>query len=294
MSPGPAPDAEPIRLDDPRAIQILATEHWSLLASRTLSWNESFSRASMLLATLSATVVALALVAQVAAFGQGFVVFALVVLPFVELVGLATFARLGEANGEDVLCIQGMNRIRHAYLEIAPRLERYFVTRRHDDLAAIFATYGASPVVGSSIGGGLHHAFVMTQGMVGIINAMVAAVFGALLAIQAGTSAAVAVVAGGLFLTATLGAQLAYGLSTLRRIHQRMTFHFPSPPGDRAAWSASEMRTSVQDPPAPTAPEEVVVGQTQQALVPRLRDYPWRRERPGDRRTSFLARRRNG
>ena len=60
-----------MRLDDPRAIQILATEHWSLLATRTLSWNESFSRTSMLLATLSATVIAIALAAQVADFGLG-------------------------------------------------------------------------------------------------------------------------------------------------------------------------------------------------------------------------------
>jgi hypothetical protein len=29
-------------LDDPRALQILSTEHWSLLATRSLSWNESF------------------------------------------------------------------------------------------------------------------------------------------------------------------------------------------------------------------------------------------------------------
>jgi hypothetical protein len=220
---------EPMRLDDPRAIQILATEHWSLLASRTLSWNESFSRASMLLATLSAAVVALALVAQVAEFGQGFVVFALVVLPFVELVGLATFARLGEANGEDVLCIQGMNRIRHAYLEIAPHLEPYFVTSCHDDLAAIFSTYGAPPVARSSIVGVLHHAFVMTQGMVGIINAMVAAVFGALLAVQVGASTAVAVGAGAIFLAFALGLQLALGLATLHRIRDHMTFRFPSP-----------------------------------------------------------------
>ena len=277
-----------MRLDDARAIQILATEHWSLLASRTLSWNESFSRASMLLATLSATVVALALVAQVAAFGHGFIVFALVVLPFVELVGLATFARLGEANGEDVLCIQGMNRIRHAYLEIAPRLEPYFVTRRHDDMAAIFATYGASPVAGSSIGSGLHHAFVMTQGMVGIINAMVAAVFGALLAIQAGSSAAVAVGAGALFLTATLGAQLAYGLSTLRRIHQRMTFHFPSPPGDHAAKSTPETRLSAPKRPDQPAAAESALRTAQLEIVPRLRDYPWLREHLGNRRTGFL------
>jgi hypothetical protein len=224
----PLADGEPMRLDDPRAIQMLATEHWSLLASRTLSWNESFSRASMLLATLSAAVVALALVAQVAEFGQGFLVFALVVLPFVELVGLATFVRLGEANGEDVLCIQGMNRIRHAYLEIAPHLEPYLVAGRHDDLGAIFSTYGAAPVARSSIVSGLHHAFVMTQGMVGTINAMVAAVFGALLAVQVGASADVAIGAGAIILAFALGLQLALALATYEHLRDRMTFRFPA------------------------------------------------------------------
>ena len=45
-------------------LQILSTEHWSLLATRSLTWNESFSRSSMFLSALSGAVVALALVAQ--------------------------------------------------------------------------------------------------------------------------------------------------------------------------------------------------------------------------------------
>ena len=230
-------------LEDPRAIHILATEHWSLIASRSLSWNESFSRASMLLGTLSAAVVALALVAQIAEFGPGFLGFAIVVLPFVELVGLATFARLGEANLEDATCIQGMNRIRHAYLEMAPDLEPYFVTGRHDDLAAVFATYGESPIARASISRGLHHAFVMTQGTVGIINAMVAGVFGALLVVQLGGSSTAALGAGALFLSVSLGLQLAFGLSTLHRARDRMTVRLPSPP--------------LPSPPLPSPPKEV-------------------------------------
>lgn len=55
--------------------QILATEHWSLLATRTITWNEIFSRATMYITVLSAAVVALALVAQVTNFGSGFSLF---------------------------------------------------------------------------------------------------------------------------------------------------------------------------------------------------------------------------
>jgi hypothetical protein len=45
-------------------VQVLATEHWSLLSTRGLPWNEMFSRASMFFTILSGSVVALALVAQ--------------------------------------------------------------------------------------------------------------------------------------------------------------------------------------------------------------------------------------
>ena len=44
-------------LSDPRALQILSTEHWSLLASRSLAYNEAFSRAGMFLSFLSATLI---------------------------------------------------------------------------------------------------------------------------------------------------------------------------------------------------------------------------------------------
>src|SRR5690242_7235334 len=73
--------------------QILATEHWSLLATRSMTWNEVFSRASMFITVLSASVVALALVAQATGFGPGFRLFALLVLPVVLLVGVAKIGR---------------------------------------------------------------------------------------------------------------------------------------------------------------------------------------------------------
>ena len=61
-SDGIAPSVEPMADRGPQApaphpstvrLQILTTEHWSLLASRGLAWNESFSRAGMYLSTLS-------------------------------------------------------------------------------------------------------------------------------------------------------------------------------------------------------------------------------------------------
>src|SRR5688500_9405327 len=83
-------------------LQILTTEHWSLLSTRALSWNEAFSRATMFLSVLSGAVVALALVAEATAFGEGFETFALLILPVVLFVGVATFMRLVAINNEDI------------------------------------------------------------------------------------------------------------------------------------------------------------------------------------------------
>ena len=117
----------------PHTLQILTTEHWSLLAARSLETTQAMSRASIFIAALSGAVVALALVAQATNFGAGFVAFALVLLPVVYFLGLATVARLGQINLEDARWMQGMNRIRHAYLELSPELEPYFVSSPYDE-----------------------------------------------------------------------------------------------------------------------------------------------------------------
>src|SRR5687767_15015887 len=49
-------------------LQILAAEHASLVQSRTLAWNEAFTRTGMFLSTLSFAMVAVALVAQASGF----------------------------------------------------------------------------------------------------------------------------------------------------------------------------------------------------------------------------------
>jgi hypothetical protein len=170
--------------------QILATEHWSLLATRSITWNEVFSRASLFITALSAAVVALALVAQATAFGPAFRFFALLVLPVVLLVGVTTILRLGAANSDDFGLVMGMNRLRHGYLELAPELEPYFVTGRHDDVAGIVQSYGLG------YHAGLGHVLSATPNLVAAISAVVASVLGALLAQLLGASDVDAVVVG--------------------------------------------------------------------------------------------------
>jgi hypothetical protein len=169
-------------------LQILTTEHWSLLSTRSLSWNEAFSRATMFLSVLSGAVVALALVAQATAFGDGFVTFALLILPVILFVGVVSFARLVAINHEDVGWVVGMNMLRHAYLEMAPELRDYFITGSNDDEPGVMATYGATPGPG-----GFAHEFVTTPGMLAVINGVVAGILAAIVTLRFGALMPVAV-----------------------------------------------------------------------------------------------------
>ncbi|MGH8835953.1 MAG: hypothetical protein ACRDWG_13315 [Actinomycetes bacterium] len=123
------------------AAAILATEHWSLIATRSLIWNEAMSRATVFLTVLSASIIALALMADATGFGSHTTTVALVLLPVVLLLGIATYVRLVQINIEEFKLVLAMNRLRHGYLTIAPGLEPYFTTGDRDDEPSLVRTY---------------------------------------------------------------------------------------------------------------------------------------------------------
>src|SRR5882672_4725600 len=92
------------------ALQILATEHWSLLATRALTYQESLGRVSMFLTVLSGAVISLALVAQADRFGPTFISVAIFMLTIVFFVGVATVRRLLMLNRDDYIWVVGMNK----------------------------------------------------------------------------------------------------------------------------------------------------------------------------------------
>ena len=163
-------------------LQILTTEHWSLLSTRSLSWNEAFSRASMFLSVLSGAVVALALVAQATAFGEGFMTFALLILPVVLFVGVATFLRLVAINHEDVRWVVGMNLLRHAYLEAAPS---FATTSSRGQTTMRRASW--PPTERHLVPGSFAHEFVTTPGMLAVVDGVIAGILVAIVALQVGT-----------------------------------------------------------------------------------------------------------
>jgi hypothetical protein len=166
----PAPSvARGAGLDDPRALQILSTEHWSLLSSRALIWNESFARAGLFLSLLSASVVALSLIGTESA---DFLTFALILLPVTLFIGVATFFRLDDANREEVLWMGAMNRIRHAYVTMVPAVAERLVAGFTDDPMGVGRSYGLTGDVRYTI----LHFFVTMPGMIAVVDAVIAAV----------------------------------------------------------------------------------------------------------------------
>lgn len=206
-------------------LQVIQMEQSSLLWQRSLTWSEAFNRTSTFIATVSGAIIAIALVAQAASFGRAFLAVALILLGVTLLVGIATLVRLVEVNNEDLLWVQGLNRLRHAYLELADDLEPYVVSGRHDDDAGILMSLGASPDVRPIV----HHLLVTTPAVVATIDAVLAAAMVALVTLVAGVPLVWPIALGiGAFLI-TLSVLGAYQLRSLRSSPWHATVRFRSP-----------------------------------------------------------------
>jgi hypothetical protein len=212
-------------LDDPRALQILSTEHWSLLTSRSLAYNEAFTRGGMFLTFLSMSFVALALLAQAMSFGEHFLAVAAVVLAFDLVIGLATYGRINGANVDDLRAVHGMARIRHAYTQIAPIVVPYFTTPTHDDITSVLATYGSPASTGLRF---VAYGLTTSGGMIGLITSMVGGVLAAVLGLLMGVSGGLAVwvgLGGGVLVFVLL---LVLTTGAIPRNQAQLTARFPA------------------------------------------------------------------
>jgi hypothetical protein len=226
------PDRDPHTSARPAApdalrIQILATEHWGMLATRGMIWNEMFARAGMFITVMSASIVSMALVSQATGFDDGFRVFALLVLAVTLLLGIATMIRLADALEEDIWLVQGMNRLRNAYLDAAPDLQPWFTFGHHDDIAGVLLSVGPGRQVGGP--GRILSAIATT---VAVLNCLLIGVILTLVTRLLSDATALAVVIG---LSGTLVSG-AYALLILpmRQIKRAMALlqsRFPTPAG---------------------------------------------------------------
>ena len=210
----------------PDAVAILATEHWSLIGHRSLLWNEAYSRTTIFLGALSAAIVALALVANATGFGPRTTTLALVLLPLVLFLGIATHIRVVEINQAEIELMLAMNRLRNGYLRIAPALAPYFSTSPHDDERGLTASYL------SFQGRALRpwaHFLSNTATVLATVDAALAAAIAVLALRKAGAATTLAVAVGAVAFLAVWTALLLLqrqSLSPLRRSKPR----FPTPP----------------------------------------------------------------
>jgi hypothetical protein len=193
LTSDPATDGRRGSTDPPTPVraQLLATEHWSLLATRGLTWSEVMSRITVHLTVTSAALVVVALATQATGFGAAFHVLSIGLTSAILVLGTMTGVRVHNASREDVALIQAMNRLRAGYVDLDPGLVDYLVTSHCDDQAGLMRTYtmGMPRSSTSHIVGG-------TSMFIHIVNAIMAGALGALIAHAAVGDAVVPSVAG--------------------------------------------------------------------------------------------------
>jgi hypothetical protein len=215
------------------ALQILATEHWSLLATRALTYQESLGRVNMFLAILSGAVIALALVAQADHFGPAFISIAIFMLTVVLFAGIFTVARLMALNRDDFRWVIAMNRLRNAYVKLHPDLEANLTTSPYDDLPGALQTLGIERS-GLDRLGSAFHGLQTLPGMLTVIVAADAGAIGALIAAGFGAPRVVVLLSGMALFVVVEVAMFVWGRRSVRSLDPSLGARFPSPPNPPA------------------------------------------------------------
>jgi hypothetical protein len=211
--------------------QLLATEHWSLLAARSTTQNELLVRIAIFLTLVSASVVSLALVGQTTDFGRRFDVFAIALFSILLLVGTLTLLRVFNGSEEDLSYVIGMNRLRAAYAELDSGIDRYFIASKHDDERGIGQTYAYFPHSSE-----LMQPLASSMMFIIVVDAVVAGVLAGLIAsAAAGSGVVIAIasaVAGATYFLASFW-HFVRRWRTWRREYEPLFPHQASGAGDR-------------------------------------------------------------
>ena len=148
-------------------------------------------------------------------------------LPVVLFLGIATHIRAVEVNQAEIELMLAMNRLRNAYLRIAPALAPYFSTSPHDDERGLAASYLLA-------GRGLRpwaRFLVNTPTVIATVDAALAAAIAVLAVRKAGAATTLAPAVGAvafLVVWTALFLLQRHSLGSLRRSKPR----FPTPPDE--------------------------------------------------------------
>jgi hypothetical protein len=209
---------EPDNRDRGALLTTLTTEHFTLQGARSGTITESLGRTTIYLGSLSASLVALALVFQGSAVDD-FRLFALVILPALVFLGTVTFVRVLETGIEDAIYGLAINRIRHYYLELAGDDARYFVLGGNDDVQGGLANMGLSPSP--------WRPFFSVASVIAVINSMVAGALAGI-TLDVFVPRAIAVIAGVVLAVAAVSIHYRLGSGRFVRAMENITPQFPS------------------------------------------------------------------
>ena len=219
---------------DSLALQVLATEHFSLLTHRSLAYNEAFTRVGMFLTFLSMSFVAMALLSGAMPIGADFLVIATIVLGFDLVIGVTTLVRVGNANLEDLHAVHGMARIRHGYVELAPETKPYFTSPTNDDMASVLRAYTiADPgSTRANIRANVLYGLSTSGGMLTLVISLVAGALGAVASLAVGVPGGLAFAIGTIITVLFFVASIRWSLGRAIRNRRALVVNFPPPAGD--------------------------------------------------------------
>lgn len=196
----------------------LTTEHFTLQGARAATITESLGRSTIYLGSLSASLVAFALIAQGESVAD-FRLFALLILPGLFFLGTVTFVRIVETGIEDATYAQAINRIRRYYLELAGEDARYFTLGGNDDMEGVLANMGLTA--------SRWRPFFSVASVIALINSMVAGAFLGV-ALDAFSRRSIALIPGIVIALIALVLHYRLGSSRFARALERFPPIFPS------------------------------------------------------------------
>jgi hypothetical protein len=202
------------------AATFATTEHFNLQTARAVTVSEANGRASIYLAALSGSLIALAFVGQMSRLGAAFYAFALILLPVLAFVGVVTFVRLVQSSIEDIAYAHRIALLRDFYLRLSPELEPHLVVVRE--------ACSAAPSQGERRAPSAWQLALTAAGMVAVVNSVVIAVCAGLVLEAAGVHS--------LALPVSAGALIGAAAFSVHERHHRHALNAYSPETvDRAA-----------------------------------------------------------
>lgn len=174
-----------------RRAQILATEHWGLLAARSTAQSEVLTRITIFLTLVSAGLVTIGILGQASGYAGWFSPAMLAILAFLAAIGLMTQLRVMNVGAEDMMYVVAMNRLRGGYVDLDPKVAQYFLASVTDDEAGLGQTYSFIARRGSA-----SHLFASSMVLILVVNGCVDGLLAGALVVSATGAVGWAIVAG--------------------------------------------------------------------------------------------------